>query len=106
MYKKKINVAKIFVLILFKIEANQSERYRTEKRSIINTLLTDKFKQWVSYKRIYDVYKEANFNPKHVYKWTKNSLASMNMNQKDSPWIINTLALQPKKKKSYGRSGP
>ena len=56
-----------------------------EQRSIIKFLLAVKCKPCEIYQRICDVYEEACFNQKNVYKWANHEFTIMRLTQKDSP---------------------
>ena len=44
--------------------ANQTEYSRLEQRSVIKYLVTEKYKLYEIYRRMWDVYGEACFSPK------------------------------------------
>ena len=52
-----------------------------QHRSAIKFLVTGKWKPWEIYKIICDVYREACFSQKSVYKRDKHELVSMNLNK-------------------------
>ena len=56
------NIAKIFVLRLFKMVANQTQRFRLKKRSIINCLVAEKCKPCEIYSIMCHVYGGQCFN--------------------------------------------
>ena len=60
--KNYFNLAKVFVLRLFKMAANHC--CRLEQRSVIKFLVTEKCKQCEIYKRMCDVYGKACFSLK------------------------------------------
>ena len=65
--KDYLNLAKIFVLRLFKMAANQAGSSRLEQKSLIKILLAEKYKSCEIYREIYDVYGEIYFSQKDVY---------------------------------------
>ena len=58
--------------------SNQTECAMFEQRSVIKCLVAGKCKQCEIYRRMYDLYREACFSPKNVYKWAKHGLATTN----------------------------
>ena len=69
--KNYFNLAVISLLGLVKMTTNQTECPRLEQRSVIKFLVTEKCKPCKIYKRMRDVYGEACFSKKNVYKWAK-----------------------------------
>ena len=47
-----------------------------EQRSVINYLVSEKCKPWVTYRRMHDVYREACSSKKTIYKWAKHKFAT------------------------------
>ena len=68
------NLADIFVLRLFKIEATQTERSWLEQRSVIKFLVAEKRKLCDIFGRMCDMLEEVCFSLKDVSKWAKNGL--------------------------------
>ena len=69
--KNYFNLAEIFILRIFKMAANQTESSRLEQRSVIKFLVAEKCKPCEIYRRMSDVYGEACFSEKNVYKWAE-----------------------------------
>ena len=63
--------------------ANQTEC--SKQRSIIKFLMAEKCKQHRIYRRMCDVYREACFSQKTLYKWAKDGFTMTTLSQKDSP---------------------
>ena len=61
--------------------ANQTECSRHEQRSVIKFLLAEKCKQYELYRRMCDVYGEACFRKKYVYKWAKHGFTTVSSSQ-------------------------
>ena len=68
---KIISISQNDVLRLFKMVANQTKCSRLEQRFVIKFLLAEKCKPCEIYGRKCDVYGEAYFSRKNVYKWDK-----------------------------------
>ena len=58
------NLAKIFVLRLFKMEANQIEYFSLEQRSVIKFLMSEKCKLYEIYRGMRDIFGEICFSQK------------------------------------------
>ena len=69
--KNYLNLARIFILRLFKLAANRTECFRFEQRSVIKFLVAEKCKPYENY--CYDVYGEACFSQKNLYRWAKHA---------------------------------
>ena len=69
--KNYFNAAKIFLLRLFRMAANQTVLQAWIEKSIIKFLMAEKFKLHENYKRMYDVHRDAYFCQRHLYKWAK-----------------------------------
>ena len=54
--KKYSNLVEILILTLFKIAANQTERFRLEQRSVIKFLAAEKYKPCEIYREMCIVY--------------------------------------------------
>ena len=91
--KNYLNLAKIFVMRLFKMAASQRESSSLEQRSVINFLVAEKCNPCEIYKRMCDAYREACFSQENVYKWIK-WFITMKVSQKDTPQSGNSLTLQ------------
>ena len=78
------NLTKIFLLRLFKMPANQIECSKLKQSSVIKFLVAKRCKPCKTYRRICDVYKEAYFNRKNLYKCAKHGFDSMSQSWKDS----------------------
>ena len=72
---------------------NQTECFRLEQRSVIKFLMAKKYKPNEIHRRKHNVYKEACFSKKNVYKWAKHDFSAINLSQKDSPWSWNIAIL-------------
>ena len=66
-----INLAKIFLLRLFKRAANQRECARLEQRPVIKFLVAENYKQCEIYRRIGDVYGEECFSFSFRKSWKR-----------------------------------
>ena len=62
---------------------NQTESSRVEQMSVNKVLVAKKYKQCEIYRRMCDLYEEACFSKKNVYKKAKHWFASMSLSQKD-----------------------
>ena len=60
--KNYFNLTKIFVLKLFKIMAIQTKCSRLEQRSVIKSLVAEKWKLCEIYRKMCDMYGEACFS--------------------------------------------
>ena len=59
--KNYVNLTKIFVLRLFKMAANQTVCFRLKQKSVIKSLMVEKYKPCELYRRMCDVYRKACF---------------------------------------------
>ena len=66
--KNYFNLAKMFVLRLFNIAANQTECPKLELRSVIKFIMAEKRKQCEIFRGMCDMYGAAYFRQKDVYK--------------------------------------
>ena len=73
--KRYLNYAKIFASRLFKMAANQTLCPTLEQRSVITSLLAEKYKTYQIYRIIGDISEEARNN----YKLAKHSLDTMSL---------------------------
>ena len=75
------NLAKIFILMLFKMIANQTQGFGLEQRSVIKFLVVEKYKSCkIYFKKTCDMYGEACFSKKKkLYKWAKHVFAIISL---------------------------
>ena len=74
--KNYFSLAKVFVLRLFKVVANQTECSRLEQRSVIKFLVAEKCNPCETYRKMYDVFRETYFIEKKMFtNWLKIGLS-------------------------------
>ena len=78
--KNYFDLTKIFVL---RQQIKQCSRLK--QKSVIKFLLAEKCKPCEIHRRMYDVYREACFIQKNVYKWAKHEFATMSK-RKSMEW--------------------
>ncbi len=61
LYKNYSNLREAFILRLFKMLTNQTECCKFEQKSVIKSLVVEKFKESEIYQITYDVYREECF---------------------------------------------
>ena len=74
------DLVKMFFLRLFKMAKNQTECFW----SVIKLLVAEKSKSFKIYERMCNMYGEACFSQKIVYKWVTHEFVNMSLSQKDS----------------------
>ena len=68
----------VLVKNIFTNGLNMGWPLQIEQRSFIKYLLAEKSKPCEIYRRMYDLYREAYFSQKYLYKWAKHGLATTN----------------------------
>ena len=63
---------------------NQTKRFRLEQKSVIKSLLAEKWKPCEIYQKICDEYWEACFSQKNLYKLAKDKFGITSLSRKDS----------------------
>ena len=76
------------------MKVNQTEYSWLEQRSVIKFLEVEKYIRYEIYTRMFDVYKEACFSQKSIYKWIRRGFATTSLSQKDSRWSETTPTLR------------
>ena len=85
----------MFLLRQFKIASSQTEYSRHEQRPIIKFLVAEKFKPHKIYKRMGNMYGEASFSQKNVFKWSKLFKESRNSIQNEESLSRLTMVITP-----------
>ena len=68
--------------------SNQTECSRLEHRSAIKVLVVKKCKPRGIYRRMCDMYGEAYFSQKNVYKWVQHQFATTKSKRQSMEWIL------------------